>query len=299
MVTEFAAVKRRLEDAFPGLSPQLRQAARFVLDQPDDVALSSMRQLASRAGVHPSTMVRLAQALDYEGYADFREPFRERLRDGRGRYIDRARHLQARGRNAESAALVDDLLAADLANLEQSFAAADVDRLTDCARALAAARRVYVVGLRSCYPIAFYFHYAWRMFEDKAVLLDGQGGTFADALRELGGDDAMLAISFLPYTRETVQAVAHARDHGATIVAITDSPVSPLARRADFPLIVATAGPSLFHSIVPGMAISQGLIALLLARGGDEALGTLAGSERQLERFHAYWDDSRARSANR
>ncbi len=289
-VADYAAVKQRLEDAFPGLSPQLRQAARFVLDRPEDVALHSMRQLASRAGVHPSTMVRLARAMDFPGYVDFREPFRERLRGGASGYVDRARSLQARGRDNETAVLIGDMLSADLANLQESFAAIGAEQLGESARALAAARRVYVVGLRSCYPVAFFFHYSWRMFEGKTVLLDGRGGTFADGLRTITGEDAVLAISFAPYTREVVEAVAHARDRGACIVAITDSAVSPLARRADVPLIVSTESPTFFHSIVASLAVVQALVALLVARGGEEALAALGASVDQLESSRAYWE---------
>ena len=84
-VADYAAVKQRLEDAFPGLSPQLRQAARFVLDRPEDVALHSMRQLASRAGVHPSTMVRLARAPDYPGYIDAFDNYWQSAPAGAGR----------------------------------------------------------------------------------------------------------------------------------------------------------------------------------------------------------------------
>ncbi len=293
---DYADVKQRLEQAFPGLSPQLRLAARFVLDRPDDVALNSMRQLASIAGVHPSTMVRLARAMDFPGYVDFREPFRQRLRgDGAG-YVDRARHLQARGRDADATALIGDMLAADLGNLRQSFADIGVDLLSESVAGLAAARRVYVVGLRSCYPAAFFFHYGWRMFEGKTVLLDGRGGTFADELRAIGEGDAMLAISFRPYTREVVRAVSHAKDRGARILAITDSAVSPLARRADWPLIVSTDSPSFFHSVVPALAVVQALIALLAARGGAAALDSLAESVDQLDSFRAYWDAPRGGS---
>jgi DNA-binding MurR/RpiR family transcriptional regulator len=287
---DFAAVKQRLETAYPGLSPQLRHAARYVLDRPDDVALHSMRHLASIAGVHPSTMVRLARAMDFPGYVDFREPFRQRLRGAGAGYLDRVRHLQARGRDTDAAALIGDMLTADLGNLGQSFADIGVDRLSECVAEMSAARRVYVVGLRSCYPVAFFFHYGWSMFEDKTVLLDGRGGTFADELRAIGEGDAMLAISFTPYTREVVRAVSHAKDRGARIIAITDSAVSPLARRADWPLIVSTDSPSFFHSVVPALAVVQSMIALLAARGGTAALDSLAASVDQLDSFRAYWD---------
>ena len=86
-MNDFAAVTGRIEAAFPDLSPRLRQAARYVIDRPDEVALSSMRRVAAGAGVHPSTMVRLARALAFPGYGALREPFRQHLR-GERRYAE-------------------------------------------------------------------------------------------------------------------------------------------------------------------------------------------------------------------
>jgi len=291
---DFIAIARRIEDALPGLSPQLRQAARFVLDRPDDVALHSMRQLARRAGVHPSTMVRLAQTLDYEGFPAFREPFRQRLRGVRAPYSRRARSLQARGRGVGAGALVRELAEADRDNLEATFTAIGAGGLEAAARRLSAARRLFIIGQRSCYPIAYYLHYACRMFSARVFLLEGPGGTFADALRGLDRGDAVLAISVAPYTREVVRAARFAADRGADLIALTDDTNSPLATLADQVLLVASASPSFFHSMVSAMAVAQALAALLLAEGGDDALKTLAESERQLAGFGTYVDQTTA-----
>ena len=87
---DFAALSKNIAEKFPRLSPQLQRAARHVLDRPDDVALMSMRRLATSAGVHPSTMVRLARAFEFLSYNDFREPFQQRLRIRPADYLARA-----------------------------------------------------------------------------------------------------------------------------------------------------------------------------------------------------------------
>ena len=133
---DFTAFTQRIADAFPGLSPQLQQAARHVLDNPDDVALMSMRRLAGMAKVHPSTMVRLARAFDFESYTGFREPFQQRLRERNAGYLDRARNLQARDVGGRASTLVAEILETDIANLHASFDGDSGRKLIACAEIL-------------------------------------------------------------------------------------------------------------------------------------------------------------------
>lgn len=286
---EYASLAKRIAETFPKLSPQLQRAARHLLDRPDDVALLSMRRIAASAGVHPSTMVRLARTFDFATYNELRESFQQRLRISPGRYLARARDLQARGATGASVDLFDELLAAHRANLEDSFHSNGADAFASAAERLLAAERIYVAGLRSCYPAAFFFHYVYRMFRANAVLLDGHGGTFADDLRAIRAGDAMFAISVEPYTVETVKAAEYAKGLGADLVVLTDSLVSPLAEGADDVLVFDTATPSFFHSIAAAIAVVEALIALMVAAGGPSALGSIADAEAQLEDFAAYW----------
>ncbi len=293
-MSELATVTAQIETTFPSLSPQLRQAARYVLERPDDVALNSMRRVAAHAGVHPSTMVRLAQALAFPGYTALREPFRQHLR-GEQRYAARARDLVASGAASETASLMRDIAALDVANVEHTFAGIGDEQFSAAVGALHAARRVYVVGLRKCFPIAFHFHYAYDMFRDNAVLAGTRGGLLTDVLRAVGADDAMLAISFSRYTRETVKAVEHAAARGTTIVAVTDSRVSPLAACASHVLVAAKDSPSFFGSLVGALSLTQALIAALAVRSGPDAVAALGAAEDHLEAFDTYWERARSR----
>lgn len=287
---DYAALAKRLADGFAALPPQLRQAARHVLERPDDVALMSMRRLAGAAGVQPASMVRLAQAAGFDSYVAFRQVFQNRLRVRPHNYVRRAKDLQARGRDAP-AGLVDDMAAAAEENLRATIARNGPAKFVHAAEALLAARRVYVIGARSAFLIAYYLDYAMRMFRDDVVLLGGSGGTFADGLRTLRAGDVVLAVGFEPYTHDTVRAVSYARDHGADIVVLTDSPVSPLIKGAEHVLLIQNESPAVFNGVSTVLAAAEILVALMVREGGAAALSAFRDAERQLHDFDTYWHD--------
>lgn len=292
---DVARVQERIQSLYEELSPQLKQAGRYVLAHPEEVALTSMRRLAQHAGVKPSTMVRLARALGFDGFETLREPYRCWLRGGEGAYVARARNLQARG-EAGTVGLIREMLEVDAAVLGQM--AQDEDRvatLAACRETLVNARCVYVLGLRSVFSLAHYFHYAYGMAHSNAVLVHGTAGTVFDGLRGIGPQDVLLCFSFRPYARDTVLAAEVAADAGATLIAVTDSVVSPIALRARHVLAVETGSPSFFSSIVPAMSVVQVLVAAVIAHGGEEALDAISSAEEQLARFNAYWQEPRRR----
>jgi len=285
-------IARHISQRFDALSPQQRRAARFLLDHPTEVALKSMRELAQAAGVPPVTFVRLARALDFADYNALRAVFQGDVRQGRPRtgFSGKARDLQLRAGGDKTLALVKELFEAELDNIELTFGQNHPDRLVAAAEMMERAERLFVLGRRSCHPTAAFFHYVHRLFRANAVLVP-DGGLLADCLRDAGPDDVLLVVSVAPYTAETIEAARWARERGTRLIAITDDRLSPIGRLADVVLLVGTATPSFFHSIVPMVALAQALLALLVARGGDAALAAIEASEQQLARFQVYWTD--------
>jgi DNA-binding MurR/RpiR family transcriptional regulator len=113
----------RIAGLFGSLSPQLRKAARYLLDHPDDVALCSMREVALAAELPSVTFVRLARALGFADYSELRAVFQNRLREGRQtkRYSRKARDLQLRGDGSGTLELLKDLISAEMDNIELTF----------------------------------------------------------------------------------------------------------------------------------------------------------------------------------
>jgi len=278
-----SAFRSRLLEAYDAMPRQLRAAAQWVLDNPRDVALLSMREQAKRAGVTPASMTRLAQRIGFDGYDGLRDLHAETLRRGEPEFSGKAEALVARRRQGGDGALAFDLAQ----TLERHMAALcrpeAVDAVTGAAAALAGAGRVYVLGYRSSYPVASHFAYVYGLAGGSVRLLDGPGGTGSDALREAKKGDALLAVSVKPYTRAAVELADYALAMGLDIVTITDSVVSPLVARARAAVIVPTESPSFFHTMAPAFAVAEALAAMLAASAGESALEAVRVMERQFE----------------
>jgi DNA-binding MurR/RpiR family transcriptional regulator len=281
-------IVRDLSDTFEALPPRMQVAARWVLDHPDDVALLSMRDQARRAGVQPATLTRLAQRLGFKGFEEIRRLFAASVRQRPESFQGRAEDLIARRAEEGDGALAHDLLSALTLHHQRLLEPASLSAITDAAQVLAQAERVFCIGLRSSFPAAYLFHYVRALIGDASILIDGAGGIGVDALRDIRPADAVLAVSVQPYTRLTIDAVHFAGKREAAIVAVTDSPVSPLARAAHATIFVGTETPSFFHTMSPAFSVIECLAALTAARKGPAALAALSASEDQLAAFDTY-----------
>ncbi|QDZ00332.1 MurR/RpiR family transcriptional regulator [Nitratireductor mangrovi] len=279
------ALAAKIADNFAELPPELAAAARYIVDNPDDVALFSMREQARRAGVRPWTMTRLAKRLGHDGYDAIRAIHAEAIRQGDLGFAGRAGTQAARQAGTGDAAFAADIADTAAGQIGQLAAPATLEGMVTAASRLAAARRVYCLGLRSSHAVAAQFSYVLSFLGDRTTLLGADGFRGLDAIRMAGPQDALFAVSVAPYSRATIEATGWAADQGVPVVALTDSAVSPLATRADVSVIVATESPSFFHSMAPAFAVAEILAALIAGRGGAEALAAIAHAERQLADF--------------
>jgi len=290
-----SSVVDRLRSRFEALSPELQRAARWVADHPSETGLWSMRQQARSAGVSPPTMVRLARALGFPGYAAFRRPFQDALTD-RIHYGPRASALQAAPEAKRIERLAREIAAAQVADVQSVLALNPPQKLESAVAAIAAARRVGFLGVRAPFGIAFQFRYAYNLIARNGVLFDGIGGTVHDQVDALEPGDVLVAISQAPYSRPTVEAVLTASGRGVTVIALTDSALSPLARNAAQFLLFRADSISFFHSMIGPLALVELLVAWLAAKGGKAVLRRLAEVDARLAAQRAYWNRP-ARSA--
>lgn len=278
------SLREHIRQQLPALSPALQQVARLVLDRPNDVVTTSMRAVGARAGLPPATLVRFAQQMGFAGWPELKAAAAAELGLGPEPYADRARALVGRARDHT---LVHEMFDVHRHNLD----ATERHNTTTLPRACAVlekARTVHVAGYRACYPIAFSFAYLYRLFRPTVQVLDGPGGSLEMQQRAIAKGDALLVISFAPYSREALQAVEAARRAGARIVALTDSEASPLSLVADETLLFAIRSPSFFPSVAAGMALAEALIELLASRAGKGVVPRIDAAEAQLFESGAY-----------
>ncbi len=279
----------RIVEAFESLSGQLQLAARYVLEHPSDVALLSMREQARQANVQPATMTRLAKHLGFSGYEDMRQLYADAMRGEGTGFAGKV------GAQAESQKLKGDhSLAADMMGVIGGQIAGlampeSLDRLVEAARLIEGARRIYCLGLRSSHSAAWHLHYILSLAGKQSIMLDAMGGIGVDPLGSATADDLLIAVSVLPYTRQTIEITEYAQACGVSVVAITDSPVAPLAQRAAATVIVPTDSPSFLHTMSSAFIVAEILGALVAGRGGEAAREALARVDRQSAALNTHY----------
>ncbi|MER9560329.1 MurR/RpiR family transcriptional regulator [Mesorhizobium sp. M0323] len=276
----------RIIERFDDMSQQLQQAARHILEHPREVALVSMRELARNAGVQPSTMTRLAKFLGFSGYEDFRGQHADVIRMSAQGFAARA--LQRNEGAANGEGLAQRMLKGLSAQVARLCEPDTLMRLNIIAERLGEARRIYVLGLRSCHSVAWHFHYVMTLLGEKTVLLDSPAGTSGDALIRATSQDVLLAISINPYSHQTLELAEAAREKGVGIVAITDSEVSPLVTIAENVVLFSMESQTFFHTLTPALAISEVLCGLLAARDRVASLDELRRADQHLLSMNTY-----------
>lgn len=277
-------LRENIVSQFSLLSPELQRAAEFSLQNANQLVVQSMRAFAAEAGVKPATLLRLAQRLGYNGWRELKSAFIDDLGLGNDTYVSKAEKLIAKGTQP---ALYEEVFLAHQANL--AFTQAENQHaMQQAVTLLDEAKQVYICGFRASFPIAWSLFYVYRLFNRQVSLIDGLASNIEVFTREINAEDCLLLTSFSPYSRESLDVLNAARQAGARIIAITDSPVSPLAQAADCTLLFSLSSPSFFPSIVSGMGVAECLLAMLVTRHGREAVNKIESAERYLQRSGAY-----------
>lgn len=288
-------VFKRIRRDFDALTPELRRAARWIADHPSETGLLSMRQQARDAGVSAPTMLRLARALGFADYAALRRPFQEAMAGRSLQFGRRASVLQAAPEARRIGRLAQEMASSQIEDVKSVLALNPATLVDEVVGVIATARRVGFLGVRSSFGIAFQFRYAYNLIARNGVLFDGLGGTVHDQVDTLDRGDVLIAISQSPYSTPTVEAVDAAVRRGVSVIALTDSMMSPLARRATHALRYRADSVSFFPSMIAPLALVELLLARLAARGGKAVLERLTEVEQRLANQRAYWSPAARR----
>jgi len=281
-----------VSEKLPGLSPKLQRAATYLLDNPEEVAMNSLRSVASDIGVTAPTLSRLAKALDCESYEVLRDRCRDQIRERGLSLASKVEALQEERRQSKTGEDLPFALqqgTAAVANLERTLADLDVTSLRQAVDRLIAARKVFLIAAMSSAPLADYFAYLTEMPFDNWYCLSGRESSDAARIADLQADTAAIAISLTPCSRRTVELARMARERGAYLLAITDKPSSPLTRYASHCLFCASESPQFFPSHVSSILIIEALTGMLIRRAGQGATARVKGIEETRREIGEFW----------
>lgn len=242
----------------PQLPKRLSQCARFVLDNPDAVALGTAAAVAQAAGVQPSTWVRFAQALGFSGFSELQEVCRTDLlgRSAPGGAAIRSFDPSTKTGSTGVLSIFAEHGRVALASLAESM---DEDAFDDAVRRIVSAATIHILGLRRSFPVAAYLYYALNKVGKRCVILDNLGGMLSDRTDTIGAEDVLLIITFHPYAPEVAEFAEVVSQSGRTVIAITDSPLSPAAGLAENTLFVRDPEVGGFRALSATMSLASSL----------------------------------------
>lgn len=268
---EFLEVIRARYDE---LSDRLQRIARHILDEPNDIAFETLAVIAERSNVQPSAIVRFAQAFGFTGAT----PMQRLIRDGLLRedrsvgYAERIRqHRYGITGEAEGPRqLLSEFVEGNILALENLNHALGLRELSEAIEMLHEAETVFVAGFRRSFPVATYLAYMLGQAGKRTVLVDGLAGLQNQQVGGLRAGDLMLAISFSPYSHETLSLVETAKGK-CPVIAITDSVIGPIAKEANLILQVRESEVRGFRSLAASMCLAQSLAIGMAARRDEGA----------------------------
>ncbi len=243
-----------------GLARRLTQVAAYALDHPDEIAFGTAATIAESSQVQPSTLVRFAQQLGFDGFSSMQKVFRDRLRERVSPYEERLQMLESDG-DARSASLgiLDGFIGAGHRSLDALGSAVKRKSFEEAIDLVAGARTVFLLAKRRSYPITAYMAYAFGKLRVASIAVGTASGIDDDLLAMAGKQDAAFAVSFAPYASETVDQARALAARGVPVISLTDSAFSPLAEYSTVWFEVAEADHAGFRSLSASMAFAMAL----------------------------------------
>jgi DNA-binding MurR/RpiR family transcriptional regulator len=271
-----------LQQVYADLGRSQQRVARVILDDATSVAFLSAGELAKRAGVHAATVVRLSQRLGYEGYPALQKDLRTKL----SQYPTFLQQME-RTESADASTLLTQSFARARRNLELAVRTVDVASLENLVEALGRCQRVVVLGMGVARPVVSYLASCLRITGlEVHEPVDSVG--MAQQLALADERDVVVVVDFHRYYREITRLAGAAKDSGAVVVAITDSPVSDLVTYADHVLAVPSEGAAPRTSLAPAMVLVEAVLALVTVRHRSRAQRAMRQIDEVYERTNVF-----------
>lgn len=248
--------QNRLVEITDGLPKRLRQCADYIAQNTDRIAVSTVAELSEAAGVQPSAFMRFCQLMGFSGYSQMQRIFREHYTQRWPDYETRLENLRASGDETPSALLAEfvDAGRASLANLASSI---DPQAMENAVSIMANAPMIHIIGLRRAFPVATYLAYSLEKMKVPALLHSKVGNL--DLRRAISPRDVLIAVSFAPYTQDTLDLASFAKAQGNEIIAITDALNSPLHNLGAHTLMVSEVDVGAFRALSAPLTLAISL----------------------------------------
>lgn len=278
----------RINQKYGSMSKGQKLLATYISDNYDKAVFLTAAKMGEIVGVSESTVVRFAMSLGYKGYPEFQSALEELVRNK----LNSVQRMEVTYGRISQSAILETVLQSDADKLKSTLEKIDHQAFDLAVDTILSARNIYIVGIRSCAPLAsFLSFYLTLMFDNVRLLHTNSSSEIFEQMVRIGEEDVIIGISFPRYSMRTLKALEFANNRSAKVITITDSVHSPMNLYSSCNLIADSDMASIVDSLVAPLSVINALIVALCMKKQTEVAKTLTTLEEIWDEYQVYEND--------
>ncbi len=278
----------RMNDRYMKMSKGHKAIAAYISDHYEQAVFMTAAKLGETVGVSESTVVRFASGLGYEGYPEFQSALVDWVKNK----LNSVQKMDVKYGKSTQTEILHSVLNSDVERIQDTLVNLDAAAFEAAVNIILEARTIYLVGVRSCEPLADFLHFYLNMIRGNIVLLKTTSVTemFEQMIR-IDERDAIVGISFPRYSMRTLKAMEFANDRNAKVITITDSIHSPMNLYSSCNLLAKSDMVSIVDSLVAPLSVINALVVALCLKRPEEVKRNLEMLEEVWNNYQVYLND--------
>ena len=278
----------RINESYGKLSKGQKRLAAYITDNYDKAVFLTAAKMGEIVGVSESTVVRFATSLGYKGYPEFQKALEELVRNK----LNSVQRMEVTYGRISQSDILQTVLQSDADKLKTTLEKIDHHAFDLAVDTILEAKTIYIVGIRSCAPLAsFLSFYLNLMFDNVRLLHTNSASELFEQMVRINEEDVIIGISFPRYSMRTLKALEFANNRSAKVITITDSIHSPMNLYSSCNLIADSDMASIVDSLVAPLSVINALIVALCMKKQKEVAKTLTTLEEIWDEYQVYDND--------
>lgn len=279
---------RTIDEKYSRLSKGQKKLADYIRQEYDKAAFLTAAKMGEVVGVSESTVVRFAMTLGYKGYPEFQKALEELVRTK----LNSIQRMEVTYGRISQGEILTSVLQADIEKIKLTMGSMDQEAFEMAVDTILKAKRIYVIGIRSCAPLASFLSYYLQLIcEDVTLVNTNSSSEIFEQLIRIGKEDVVIGISFPRYSMRTLKALEFANNRNAKVITLTDSIHSPMNLYSSCNLIARSDMASIVDSLVAPLSVVNALVVALCMKKQKEVVATLETLEQIWDEYQVYSKD--------
>ncbi len=277
-----------IDEKFVRMSKGHKAIAKFIKEHYDQAVFMTAAKIGEQLSVSESTVVRFASALGYDGFPEFQRELAEWVKNK----LNSVQKVGAKYGNSTQSELLSSVLNGDIEKISHTLHNIDVEAFETAVDIILQAKTIYIVGIRSCEPLADFLSFYLNMIRGNVILLrtTSVSEMFEQMIR-VDEKDAVIGISFPRYSMRTLKAMEFATDRNAKVISITDTVHSPMCLYSSCNLFAKSEMVSIVDSLVAPLSVINALVVAMCLKAPDEVKNNLITLEQTWNNYQVYLND--------